>query len=295
MKKLIASLLSLCIMVNITSMAFALSTDNTEISKKTTDSDSIEINGYTYVKEDRQDGAFSISTYKDNALIEKIDANIGQDSFEITTFDSSNDKTTKKQHNLSDFVTLSTENTRANVLEANLAASSSYVYNGRVRYNVLGYSINYPYLYYYSNMYNNYYGSFVLNDGMGTAVSIVLAAITAGFGGYIELEIAGLILSQLGIGIVSNKISSAVSATVNGSVYQYTLKVVDNDLNRTRYYDGTMVSNVKTVNNNTGTTTTKTYYDGCYPQFISRKDTGPAITTASDFFAGFTFSVYSWS
>jgi hypothetical protein len=100
-------------------------------------------------------------------------------------------------------------------------------------------------------------------------------------------------ITTLGVSVAGDKISNAISASVNGTVYKYGLIAKDVPSSRTRSYEGARIV-ATTWDNLSHKPITKTYYDGYYPEFITKQDISVAYAIYSDFWLD-SMDVYSWN
>lgn len=301
LKKIVSLILVLAMALAISVPAFAVEKGNTttknqylceNVANSLSDPNVVELDGYTYKLEKPEIGSFVLSTFRENKLLQKINAKVGQDEFTLTNY---NITPSTKSNNtqilkFSDYSKFNLSDSKKSFM-----AASAQSYVGKVTYRMFN-SISgttYHTLNFYKELYNTYNGDFTLNNGAGELVSIILSAIVGGFAGTITLSVAKGIAVAIGIDIGGNAIKSALSATVNGTVRQYGLIAKDIPTSRTNSYEGTTVT-ATTWNNNTHTRSTKTYYDDYYPEFISRKDTTVAYWVGNDFWVE-SMDIYSWN
>lgn len=308
-KRFIASILSIVLISNLGVSALAAS-DTKNISSnldyQIVDQNTVIVNDYIYQLEQIDSQNYTISTIKDNQLVQTINASIGKDEIYVTNYRNSegiisSKPITTETPKLSEVIQFNTngsfqEDISANAIENNsVGIMGTETYIGYVTYRVYNpyTGTSYETLNFYKDFYNSYHGDFTLNAGVGTSLSYILSALIGGFTTMLTMNFAIGFITTLGVSVAGDKISSAISASVNGTVYKYGLIAKDVPSSRTRSYEGARIV-ATTWDNLNHKPITKTYYDGYYPEFITKQDISVAYAIYSDFWLD-SMDVYSWN
>ena len=256
--------------------------------------DSFELNGYTYTGTHTPDGQFILTSSKDGALNDRVTMQIGSDELTYETFDNIANKAANvnlasahpqniQALKVSDYITLAVEGSTVGTRAASaplVGSIGSVSYTGSAGY-VVNHSISFT-----SSLTGSATGkTFTVSAPGGTAMTVLIAAIGAGFGG-IGAAIWAAIAAAAGAG-TGLLITSAFTTTIYGDLYTYSILGIADDGRRVTETGAQYVGQVQ----KNGALVPATLYTGAYPQFISKKDRGVAILFYMDFWTETTINM----
>lgn len=299
LKKIIALCLSFILVITISTGAMAADNRGSTNSAISVNGDTFELNGYVYTST-QSSGQYIITTTKDGAIIDRTTIQKGSDTIRHESFNAnkafSTNQSVVKYIKVSDIITQTPtlSSTPGQTAYAYALRSTSL---GRIAYSA-AYSGSGPvtrYLSFESTYVDSSPGDFKVAGDANTPVSVVVAAIVAGFKFFLPpVGLAMSIFLACAPILVGATLAKAFATTIRGTAYAHSVTAtvtMAGDYRTSTHsgyvYDGKVQAN--------GSFVYKTLYDGYYPQFIVKRDLLVANWFYDDFWSGDSHSISSWT
>jgi len=278
-KKIISFLL-------ICSLSLSMCTSALAFNHSTSDFADFTIGDLDYIEKRTNDGLFILTSYRDGKMFDRVTIQMGSNEISYEQFHTSNTKIpaapVAQTYYISDIIKPNVKN----AMRAGYSIKKGSL--GTVEYtaiDVMGPQIRT--LSFTSAFDGSINSRFDVSGPEGTAWSVIISAIVAGFDYYITGGLGKAILIAV-VGSLSGSFTSkAFSTSIDGTCYRYNVTAKAEDKRTSTHggevYYGSLKKDGKWVHS-------QTIYDGYYPEFIAEKDTAVAVWFYQDFGAD-TFSV----